>query len=151
MRRARLWPFQWCRMSGTSHGCEIENNLWRCYTLSAPTLVGGNRHIFCGPCFDWNNKHSRRISSVSKYSRRRHIAAFDEHPFFFGDADLWPAHVLESQKDPIVSLPKYKTLTDQELVSLCLKGDGHAWEALIVRYRRLIYSIPVRFNFSSAA
>ncbi len=49
-----------------------------------------------------------------------------------------------------MSLPKYKTLTDQELVSLCLKGDGHAWEALIVRYRRLIYSIPVRFNFSSA-
>lgn len=45
---------------------------------------------------------------------------------------------------------KYKTLTDQELVSLCLKGEGQAWEALIVRYRRLIFSIPVRFHFSSA-
>jgi RNA polymerase sigma factor (sigma-70 family) len=49
-----------------------------------------------------------------------------------------------------VNLPKYKTLSDQELVSLCLKGDGNAWEALILRYRRLIYSIPVRFSFSSA-
>jgi RNA polymerase sigma factor (sigma-70 family) len=41
-------------------------------------------------------------------------------------------------------------LTDPELVSRCLKGDPHAWEALILRYRRLIYSIPVRFGFSSS-
>jgi RNA polymerase sigma factor (sigma-70 family) len=33
---------------------------------------------------------------------------------------------------------------------MCLKGDAGAWEALIVRYRRLIYSVPVRFGFSSA-
>lgn len=45
---------------------------------------------------------------------------------------------------------KYKQSSDTELVSLCLKGDAQAWEALIVRYRRLIYSIPVRFNFSPA-
>jgi RNA polymerase sigma factor (sigma-70 family) len=49
-----------------------------------------------------------------------------------------------------VSAAKYKTLGDPELVSLCLKGDSQAWEALIVRYRRLIYSIPVRFSFSAA-
>ena len=49
-----------------------------------------------------------------------------------------------------MALSKYKTFTDQELVSLCLKGDGQSWEALIVRYRRLIFSIPVRFNFTSA-
>ena len=42
----------------------------------------------------------------------------------------------------------YKTLGDPELISLCLKGDSQAWEALILRYRRLIYSIPVRFSFS---
>ena len=41
-------------------------------------------------------------------------------------------------------------LGDAELVSLCLQGDAQAWEALIVRYKRLIYSIPVRFGFSSA-
>jgi len=49
-----------------------------------------------------------------------------------------------------VSASKYKTLGDPELVSLCLKGDSLAWEALIARYRRLIYSIPVRFGFMGA-
>jgi RNA polymerase sigma factor (sigma-70 family) len=49
-----------------------------------------------------------------------------------------------------VSASKYKSLGDPELVGLCLGGDSQAWEALIVRYRRLIYSIPVKFNFSSA-
>ena len=45
---------------------------------------------------------------------------------------------------------KYKNYTDPELVALCLKGDGQAWEALIMRYRRLIYSVPVRFGFTPA-
>jgi RNA polymerase sigma factor (sigma-70 family) len=49
-----------------------------------------------------------------------------------------------------VSASKYKSLGDPELVGLCLGGDSQAWEALIVRYRRLIYSIPVKFNFTSA-
>jgi len=49
-----------------------------------------------------------------------------------------------------VSAAKYKTLDDPELISLCLKGDSQAWETLIMRYRRLIYSIPVRFSFSAA-
>jgi len=49
-----------------------------------------------------------------------------------------------------VSASKYKSYTDPELVSMCLKGDGHAWEALIRRYRRLIYSVPVRFGFEDA-
>ena len=43
---------------------------------------------------------------------------------------------------------KYKQHSDTELVSLCLQGDSLAWEALIQRYRRLIYAIPVRFNFT---
>jgi RNA polymerase sigma factor (sigma-70 family) len=49
-----------------------------------------------------------------------------------------------------VSAAKYKSYSDPELVSMCLKGDGHAWEALIRRYRRLIYSVPVRFGFEDA-
>ena len=49
-----------------------------------------------------------------------------------------------------MSAAKYKALGDPELVSLCLKGDAQAWESLILRYRRLIYSIPVRFSFSAA-
>ncbi|MEK6302271.1 MAG: sigma-70 family RNA polymerase sigma factor [Acidobacteriota bacterium] len=37
---------------------------------------------------------------------------------------------------------------DLTLVERCLAGDSSAWEALIVRYQRLIYSIPLRAGFS---
>jgi RNA polymerase sigma factor (sigma-70 family) len=37
---------------------------------------------------------------------------------------------------------------DSALVRACLAGDSEAWEALILRYQRLIYSIPVRAGFS---
>ena len=46
--------------------------------------------------------------------------------------------------------PRYQTKTDPELVSLCLEGDSEAWETLITRYRRLIFSIPDKFRFSQA-
>ncbi len=42
----------------------------------------------------------------------------------------------------------YKKLTDPELVSRCLEGEAEAWETLIMRYRRLIFSIPNKFGFS---
>ncbi len=38
--------------------------------------------------------------------------------------------------------------TDPELVEDCLNGDSAAWEALVFRYQRLIYSIPVKLGFS---
>jgi RNA polymerase sigma factor (sigma-70 family) len=37
---------------------------------------------------------------------------------------------------------------DGPLVEACLGGDPAAWEALILRYQRLIYSIPIRAGFS---
>lgn len=37
---------------------------------------------------------------------------------------------------------------DGALVQACLSGDSDAWEALILRYQRLIYSIPIRSGFS---
>ena len=39
-------------------------------------------------------------------------------------------------------------LDDRALVRACLAGDSEAWEALIGRYQRLIYSIPIRAGFS---
>jgi len=36
--------------------------------------------------------------------------------------------------------------TDASLVRACLAGDSAAWEALIHRYRRLIFSIPVAYR-----
>ena len=49
-----------------------------------------------------------------------------------------------------MSAAEYKKHTDPELIALCLKGDSLAWETLILRYRRLMYSVPVKFGFSSA-
>jgi RNA polymerase sigma factor (sigma-70 family) len=49
-----------------------------------------------------------------------------------------------------VSAGQYKSFTDPELIAMCLGGDSKAWETLILRYRRLIYSIPVKFNFTTA-
>lgn len=37
---------------------------------------------------------------------------------------------------------------DAELIQACLAGEELAWEALIERYSRLIYTIPLRFGFS---
>lgn len=42
----------------------------------------------------------------------------------------------------------YARMTDAELVACCLKGDGRAWETLIHRYKRLIFSIPRRYQFT---
>ncbi len=38
---------------------------------------------------------------------------------------------------------------DQALIRACRKGDESAWDTLIRRYRRLIYSIPVAYGFAS--
>jgi RNA polymerase sigma factor (sigma-70 family) len=39
--------------------------------------------------------------------------------------------------------------TDARLVEQCLDGDAEAWSALIDKYRNLIYSIPIKYGFSS--
>lgn len=37
---------------------------------------------------------------------------------------------------------------DRTLVDGCLAGDSAAWESLVLRYQRLIYSVPLRAGFS---
>jgi len=39
-----------------------------------------------------------------------------------------------------------ESVSDDELIELCLSRDELAWRELIRRYRRLIYSIPVAFR-----
>jgi RNA polymerase sigma factor (sigma-70 family) len=58
--------------------------------------------------------------------------------------------ILEGQEAALVVFSKYKEYTDSEIVALCLRGDPNAWETLIMRYKRMIYSIPVKFNFTPA-
>jgi RNA polymerase sigma factor (sigma-70 family) len=38
--------------------------------------------------------------------------------------------------------------TDAHLVAQCLKGEEAAWEALIEKYKNLIFSIPLRYGFA---
>lgn len=39
-------------------------------------------------------------------------------------------------------------LEDEQLVQGCLQGDQDAWESLIDKYKRLIYSIPIKYGAS---
>lgn len=36
---------------------------------------------------------------------------------------------------------------DQALVAACLAGNQDAWEALLRKYKNLIYSVPIRYGF----
>jgi RNA polymerase sigma factor (sigma-70 family) len=38
--------------------------------------------------------------------------------------------------------------SDARLIRACLKGNEHAWSALIQKYRNLIYSIPLKYGAS---
>lgn len=46
-----------------------------------------------------------------------------------------------------VSPPVSVVAEDQKLVQECLQGDEQAWGKLIDKYKRLIYSVPVKYNF----
>ena len=37
---------------------------------------------------------------------------------------------------------------DSGLIAACLKGDAAAWQTLVIRYQRLIYSIPLKARLS---
>lgn len=39
---------------------------------------------------------------------------------------------------------------DSDLVRRCVEGDQRAWDALVEKYARLVYSIPARFGFCEA-
>ena len=45
-----------------------------------------------------------------------------------------------------MTVQPFALLPDSELIEACLNGHGQAWEALLVRYQRLIYSIPLRYG-----
>src|SRR5258706_3070694 len=45
-----------------------------------------------------------------------------------------------------MAVEHFASLPDSELIEACLEGTDQAWEALLVRYQRLIYSIPLRYG-----
>jgi RNA polymerase sigma factor (sigma-70 family) len=46
-------------------------------------------------------------------------------------------------------MPKHSDdRSDRELVEACLAGEAQAWEALLEKYKKLIYSVPLRYQLS---
>lgn len=45
-----------------------------------------------------------------------------------------------------MTVEHFASLPNAELIEACLRGNSLAWEALLVRYQRLIYSIPLRYG-----
>lgn len=45
-------------------------------------------------------------------------------------------------------LPPDRNWPDDLLLEGCRKGDGRAWEALIAKYKNLVYAIPFRYGAS---
>jgi RNA polymerase sigma factor (sigma-70 family) len=41
---------------------------------------------------------------------------------------------------------EYAQLSDEELVQACRAGEKHAWDTLVGRYERLVYTIPIRYG-----
>lgn len=45
-------------------------------------------------------------------------------------------------------MTEYSELPDEELVVACRTGDNDAWDALVERYERLVYTIPARYGLT---
>jgi RNA polymerase sigma factor (sigma-70 family) len=53
-----------------------------------------------------------------------------------------------SPQEPATSGAPPEDWTDTRLVRECVQGNDAAWTALLAKYRRLIYSIPVKYGLS---
>ncbi len=62
---------------------------------------------------------------------------------------------MDTEPQPVTPLPPdsptdWSAIPDSELIAACLAGEEAAWTALLARYGRLIYTIPLRFGFSKS-
>jgi RNA polymerase sigma factor (sigma-70 family) len=53
---------------------------------------------------------------------------------------------LKRAPEPCDTTTSITSCSDSRLVKACLNGDEQAWTALIGKYKRLIYSIPVKYG-----
>lgn len=47
-------------------------------------------------------------------------------------------------------MPKLQNLSDAQLIERCRQGHQDAWEEVLNRYQRLVYSIPLNYGLSQA-
>ena len=50
------------------------------------------------------------------------------------------------KRGPVAAAREFNQKSDRELVEECLAGNAPAWETLLARYERLIFSIPIRLG-----
>jgi RNA polymerase sigma factor (sigma-70 family) len=64
-----------------------------------------------------------------------------------------PVNVAEAAEQVVKSIPACGAprveWTDARLVRACLEGNEDAWSALVDKYKKLIFSIPVKYGFSA--
>src|SRR5579864_4472336 len=61
-----------------------------------------------------------------------------------------PVLLDEKDLDPCLCNDGTEINEDEWLVQGCIQGDAKAWETLIDKYKRLIFSIPIKYGASSA-
>ena len=52
-------------------------------------------------------------------------------------------------QDPAIA-DRHLHRSDPELIAACMRNDRLAWDTLVDRYRRLVYSIPVRYHMTES-
>lgn len=45
-------------------------------------------------------------------------------------------------------MTNYSQSTDEQLIAACRSGDALAWDAMVERYQRLVYTIPARYGLT---
>jgi RNA polymerase sigma factor (sigma-70 family) len=45
---------------------------------------------------------------------------------------------------------RYESLSDADLLDACREGQAEAWDALVARYERLVYTIPFRYGLTKS-
>lgn len=138
---------------GALHDRQTQNHFRGLSQNASPTMVGIHRRNFCGL---WSSVYpggSQGIQEIHPKSRLGNWPVPDGLVILPGNDFLRTGKLLELQETPLVAAFRHirnaDNRTDSELVNLCLRGDAAAWETLILRYRRLIYSFPVKFGFKT--
>jgi RNA polymerase sigma factor (sigma-70 family) len=54
----------------------------------------------------------------------------------------------DNAREIVLPTTRETAAEDERLVQECLAGDERAWNTLIDKYKRLIYSVPVKYGFS---
>ena len=102
-------------------------------------------------------QHSLKIMTYSTapirsycYAGERQTGGDRLHPA----AKTEPTNVghVQSRSAPLEHLDQIggqPTTSDSYLVAECLKGNEEAWLALVNKYKRLIYSVPIKYGASS--